>query len=281
MNVNLDAGLGAIGFLAACFVMLAALLVFVYSLVVQEAGLAKLVLLLAACTGCLYLGLMLAFSLKSSERVLARGQEKHFCEIDCHLAYSVIDVRQVKTLGSPPNQATARGVFNVVTVRARFDEQTILPTRGNEPLTPNSRILTVFDQEGRTYGPSAEGQRALDQEGAGGMPLTTPLRPGEAYTSTLVFDLPADASHPKLLINEGEWMTHLLIGHENSILHQKTKFSLDQQQQSALSANDNSKWTRLLNVAAKGEAIACAVSLCGRCLNLFQTRNSFEMRRVG
>ena len=34
----------------------------------------------------------LAFSAGSHETDLARGQEKYFCEIDCHLAYSVVDV---------------------------------------------------------------------------------------------------------------------------------------------------------------------------------------------
>lgn len=27
-------------------------------------------------------------------------------------------------------------------------------------------------------------------------------------------------------VNEGEWLTHLVIGHENSPLHKQTKFQL-------------------------------------------------------
>jgi hypothetical protein len=57
-------------------------------------------------------------------------------------------------------------------------------------------------------------------------PFTTPLRPGESYTTTLGFDLPAEAKPSTLLINEGEWETHLVIGHENSPLHRKTRFQL-------------------------------------------------------
>ena len=56
--------------------------------------------------------------------------------------------------------------------------------------------------------------------------MSTPLRPGESYTTTVVFDLPPDVKNPTLLINEGEWITQLVIGHENSLLHQKTKFQL-------------------------------------------------------
>jgi hypothetical protein len=42
-----------------------------------------------------------------------------------------------------------------------------------------------------------------------------------------VFDLPADVKQAKLLINEGDWITHLVIGHENSPLHKKTAFQID------------------------------------------------------
>jgi hypothetical protein len=173
-----------------------------------------------------YAGLLLVFSLASTEQVLARGAEKHFCEIDCHLAYSIKDVRQTKTLGAQAQQVTANGVFYIVTVKTRFDEQTISPTRGNVPLTPNSRVATVLDADGREYQPSPAGQRALELMEGAGMPFTTPLRPGESYTTDLVFDLPTDVRAPRLLIHEGETVTHFIIGHENSPLHKKTEFQL-------------------------------------------------------
>jgi hypothetical protein len=57
-------------------------------------------------------------------------------------------------------------------------------------------------------------------------PLTTPLRPGESYTTDLVFDLPPNAKPTALLMKEGEWITRLVIGHENSPLHKQTKFQV-------------------------------------------------------
>jgi hypothetical protein len=93
-------------------------------------------------------------------------------------------------------------------------------------LYPNRRVLTLFDERGNKYSPSGEGQRALDTAQNAGKPLTTPLRPDESYTTDVVFDLPADAKASTLLINEGEWETHLVIGHENSPLHRKTRFQL-------------------------------------------------------
>ena len=59
-----------------------------------------------------------------------------------------------------------------------------------------------------------------------GTPLATPLRPGESYTTEVAFDLPADAKPATLLVNEAAWETHLVIGHENSPLHNKIRFQL-------------------------------------------------------
>ena len=225
-NVNLAAPLGVLAFLGTSFVVALAGLFLIYSLAVRRFGRAKIAAVAMLVIGGLYLGAMLVFAFASSEKVLARGDEKHFCEIDCHLAYSIADIKQTKTIGKAPNPATAKGMFTAVSIKTRFDETTISPTRGNGQLYPNSRALTVIDDQGRKYLPSAEGQRALQLAGLAGTPLPTPLRPGESYTTTIVFDLPAEAKNPTLLVNEGEWITHLVIGHENSLLHKQTRFQL-------------------------------------------------------
>lgn len=225
-NVNLAAPLGVLALLGTGFLLIAAVLVLIYSLIVRKFGLAKVVMLVMVAIAGVYLAAVLAFSFASSERVLARGEEKHFCEIDCHLAYSVSETRQMKTIGAANDQATAGGMFVAVTIKTRFDEKTIGPNRGNGPLYPNSRVLALVDDQGRRYLPSPSGQKALEATAAAGPPLTTPLRPGESYTTTAVFDLPPEAKNPTLLINEGERVTYLVIGHENSLLHKKTRFQI-------------------------------------------------------
>ena len=225
-NVNLAAPLGAMAFLGTGFLLLLAVLVLIYSLAVKKSGLTKIVAVVMAVIIGSYAAVALVFSFASSEKVLARGEEKHFCEIDCHLGYSLIETRQMQTIGAGPAQATANGMFTVVTIKTRFDETTINPSRGNGLLYPNSRVLTLVDDQGRKYTPSTSGQQALEASATAGTPLTTPLRPGTFYTTTVVFDLPADAKNPTLLINEGEWVTHLVIGHENSLLHKKTRFQI-------------------------------------------------------
>jgi hypothetical protein len=225
-NVNLEAAIGVLGFLGTGLLLFVAALVGLCLIVKGRRAAAGNVVLVAFGLVVAYAGLLVIFSLASTERVLARGAEKHFCEIDCHLAYSIKDVRRTKTLGPLAQPVTARGVFYVVTVKTRFDEQTISPTRGNALLTPNSRVVTVLDADGREYQVAPAGQRALELSEGAGLPFTTPLRPGESYMTELVFDLPADVRAPRLRIHEGESVTHFIIGHENSLLHKQTAFQL-------------------------------------------------------
>jgi energy-coupling factor transporter transmembrane protein EcfT len=227
-NVNLDAALGAVGFVAGGAVLLIICLVAAHAVFTRRGVRLRRALVAAAGWVMLYLCLLLVFSFTSREKALARGEEKHFCEIDCHLAYSVTDVRRTKSVGAPDNQVTASGIFYVVTVRTRFDEQTISPRRGDAPLTPNSRVVTVLDARGQSYSPSPDAMRAISQASSADTPISTPLRPGEYYTTTFVFDLPEAVENPALLISEGELVTHFVIGHENSPLHKKVLFRLDE-----------------------------------------------------
>ena len=215
-NVNLEAPIGALALLGTGGLMLLGVLALIYFLARRQTGRARIVsaAMVVACAA--YVGALLVFSFTSHETLLARGEEKHFCELDCHLAYSVVNTQQMKSIATTPNQLTAQGLFTVVTLKSRFDETTIAPFRGNGQLYPNSRALTLVDDRGNRYGPVAQ----LNT------PLTAPLRPGESYTTDLVFDLPPNSKPTALLINEGEWITHLVIGHENSPLHKQTKFQV-------------------------------------------------------
>ncbi|MFQ5816967.1 MAG: hypothetical protein ACE5H2_03290 [Terriglobia bacterium] len=109
------------------------------------------------------LGVLLAVSLASCARVRTLGEQKYFCAVDCHLAYSVSDVRAATTLGTAPKQKTASGTFYVVSVKVWFEERTISAQRGNAPLRPNQRRIAVVDDAGRKYGIFLAGQTALEQ----------------------------------------------------------------------------------------------------------------------
>jgi hypothetical protein len=174
----------------------------------------------------LYAGALLFISLTSREENLRKGDLKYFCEIDCHLAYSLEEASRTKVLGTPPLTAAAGGTFSVVTVRTWFDPGTIASFRGNGPLTPNPRAVFLVDESGRRYGVSPAGQKALEESRGPSAPLTRILRPGDSYTTTLVFDVPDGARRPRLFLGDAPGIETLLIGHENSLFHRKIYFEL-------------------------------------------------------
>ena len=196
-------GLNPITFLAFVGLVLgvgAAALLGVLSLALRRRDVAKLIAGLALGGVGLYLGLLLIAALTSTDRVLAVGDEKHICEVDCHLAYSVVGVK-------------TQGARYTVTVKVCFDQTTISARRGMGPLTPNSRYVAVVDVRGRRYEAPTDG-------------LRRPLVPGESYTTDLVFDVAPDAHDLRLVLRNDDPETRLVIGHENSFLHAKTIFRL-------------------------------------------------------
>ena len=168
--------------------------------------LAKLSLIVGAAGAGAYILLFAIADLTSHDRVLAPGEEKHICEIDCHLAYSVVGA---KTESNP-----AGGARYTVTVKVRFDEATISSRRPKDaPLSPNSRYVALLDSAGNYYPGSTEG-------------LKRRLIPGESYTTDIVLDLPAAMTDVQLVLRNADFETRFVIGHENSVGHAKTTFAL-------------------------------------------------------
>jgi hypothetical protein len=205
-NMNFPAPLAVPGFLAAAgglFLAVASILIFWFA---RKPKFARIATIAISAVVVVYLALLFGFSVGSHETVLAHGQEKYFCEIDCHLAYSVLDAKP------QPD-----GHF-VITLRTRFDETTTSPNRPKEaPLAPSPRELRLVDSIGHEYAPVA----------TTGTPLLTPLKPADSYTTQLEFNLPKEATGLRLLINTApQWPDKLVIGDENSWLHKKTYFAL-------------------------------------------------------
>lgn len=192
-------------------------------------GLTRKVFVAAVILLAGYSAVLFGASVGSHEWVLAPGEQKYFCEIDCHLAYSVDGVQRTRTISAGANGATANGTFLVVSVRTWFDPRTISPHRGNGPLDPSPREITLVDEAGQEYPVSTLGQQALEQSGQAGTPLTQPLRPGDSYISRVVFDVPAGARDLRLLVaspTEPRWIGRVLIGDEGSFLHKKVLLRL-------------------------------------------------------
>jgi hypothetical protein len=183
---------------------------YVLALLLKKAVWAGWILRLELAGLALYIVLFLLASFTSATRDLALGQEKHICEVDCHLAYAVTDVKTARQWDGQ----TAQGTFYVVTVRVRFDSNTIASWRPRDvPVYPNGRTVALVDGQGRRYPAAAD-------------VLNRQLLPGQEYTTDFVFDVPADATDPRLILASSDWPTRLMIAHENAFLHGKVRFRL-------------------------------------------------------
>jgi hypothetical protein len=210
-NLNFPAPLAVMAFLAAAAGLFLVLAAAVTAWFARKPKFARSCLLTLSAGAAFYVALLLGFSLASRPHVLAHSQEKYFCEIDCHLAYSVLDVKTEPSSGS---------THYLVTIRTRFDETTTSPSRPKDaPLTPSPRTVLLLDAAGHNYEPVA----------IEGTPLQTPLKPSGSYTTQLAFDLPpaANIKDLRLLITTTPaWPDRIVIGDENSFLHHKTYFAL-------------------------------------------------------
>ncbi len=204
-------------FLGTCIALGLAGLALIFSWATRRPRRALQALGAAVVVGSLYVTLLVGAAVTSDERTLAPGEWKYFCEVDCHLAYTVTGVRTAKTLGPSGNPISAEGVFYVVTIKTWFDERTIASWRPSDlALSPDRRLVVVVDGYGNSYQP-------LRTTGA---PLTQPLLPGQSYTTEFVFDLPADRPNFRLLLASDVPVNWFLIGHESSLFHKKVFFAL-------------------------------------------------------
>jgi hypothetical protein len=207
-NMNFPAPVAVLGLLAAVGGLALSLLTLIVFLSLRKTKWARRIGALVGASAAVYFGLLFGFSLGSREVTLAPGEEKYFCEIDCHLAYSVRASREEL-------QSGRRQLH--VTLRTRFDETTTAPWRPKDsPLTPNARQVLLLDGQGRSYAPAA----------MTGAPITRALLPAQSYETEVVFHLPADAAQLRLLLTSPGWEEHLLIGGENSLGHKKTYLAL-------------------------------------------------------
>jgi len=195
-----------LGFLGAVLGGGALVVAYLVARVAGRGPLANRVLAVGGIGAGAYLLCFAVADLTSRDRVLAPGEEKHICEIDCHLAYSVV--------GAKMESNPTGGTRYTVTVKVRFDEATISSRRPKDaPLSPNSRYVALLDSAGNYYPGSTESLRRR-------------LIPGESYTTDIAFDLPAAMTNVQLVLRNADFETRFVIGHENSVGHGQTTFAL-------------------------------------------------------
>src|SRR5258707_4186984 len=184
---------GALGFLA-----LLVLLVLVALWTRKKwVGIGAIVLGVALVSG--YALVLVGVSLTSHEKVLALGEHKYFCEIDCHIAYSITGVEETSALGDELHPTSA-GRFVIVHLKTWFDPSTVSPHRGNGELPPGARRVVVEDELGHEFGPCVAAQAALANLRGVTRPLAQALRAGESYVSHVLFDIPSNVGNPLLFV---------------------------------------------------------------------------------
>ena len=153
---------------------------YVFARITKREPLARVAARVLIGGAVVYLVLVVVGSIASRSRVLAPGEEKHICEIDCHLAYSVTAAKAESVGGGL--------VRHVVTVKVRFDEATVSTRRSRTaPLSPNSRYVALVDDAGHEYPGSSDG-------------LARQLIPGESYTTDIAFEVPTKATGLRLIL---------------------------------------------------------------------------------
>ncbi|HTY43573.1 MAG TPA: hypothetical protein VMH79_17030 [Thermoanaerobaculia bacterium] len=205
----------ALAFLGTGFLLVGAAVGAGIAAVARRTRLARGLAAFGLAVAVVYATVLVATALVSRDRTLAPGERKYFCEMDCHLAYEVT--------GAEAPDATTR----VVTVRTWFDPSTIAPFRGDGPYAPGRRHVFLVDGAGRRYAAAEAATEAWRAAHGGSTPLDRELRPGESYSTTFVFEAPADAGAVRLFVGDADGgVERLLIGHENSPWHGKVYFAL-------------------------------------------------------
>lgn len=158
-----------------------------------------------------YLGTLFAVGATSDEHLLPAGGAKAFCEVDCHVVYSVTAVtRETDTRETDTVAVTVREAYDGATRGAREDSAAV---------RPGTRRFALVDTDGRRW--PAYGHQSL-----GGDTLFAPLRPGEFRAAAVLFVVPDSVTPRALLVEDDSPVSRLLVGHERSPLHRKTLLSL-------------------------------------------------------
>jgi len=185
----------------------------------KQVWLSKFVLGAVAVWLVFYTTMLLGVSLASREKTLELNEEKEFCGfyIDCHLHASVSGVRTAKQFGDK----TTDSIFYIARVRIFNDAR-------RAAINLHDPQFEVIDEQQRTFKP-------VEFSDSSGNSFEQKIPAGGSFEGEVVFNLPSDAANPRLDVAEGigidKFIEVVLIGDEDSIFHQRTRFKLTEQTQ--------------------------------------------------
>lgn len=204
--------------------LIVAAILFAIAIFTKRSWLKKFVIGGVAVWFAFYIAMLLGFALFSTEKTLAANEAKEFCGfyLDCHMHTAVTNVSRTKTIGNK----TARGEFYIVRVNVFSNAKAA--TLGL--LTVDAHVV---DSAGQIYSRDTQAELQLPPQ----PDFERKISPVESFEKEIVFDLPTGVQNPRLDIREGYDIDHaieaVLVDDEDSILHKRNYFSLDDQRQMA------------------------------------------------
>ncbi|HZC07113.1 MAG TPA: DUF4352 domain-containing protein [Ktedonobacterales bacterium] len=203
-------------FLATVAICASALVVGALALALGHWTTARAVFLGLGAYALIYTLALVGVGALSPQRTLPLGQAR--CYDDWCVA--VAHTASQATVGAGTTTATARGRFLIVTLQVSSHAKRVSQRE-------HIASLYLLDDAGHRYDVAPAGQRALDASGQAGQPLDSLVGPGASFTHTLVFDIPADATHLGLVITHSAFPGALIIGDEQSVFHRPTLMLLN------------------------------------------------------
>jgi hypothetical protein len=155
-----------------------------------------------------YMLVLVGFSMAEPQKQVAVGEPQ--CSDDWCI--TVEQVSRQDVIGA----TRASGTFCIATVRVSSRAM-------GRPQREMDVRVSLIDDRGRRFDVSPAGQRALEQQGLAGRPVTSFVEPAGSFESRLAFDVPRDVGQLNLVKSSWGWFpVRLIIDDPQSWLHRPT-----------------------------------------------------------
>ncbi len=147
-----------------------------------------------------YTLLWLLFSVLSTDRIVPYGTDLCFDD----WCASITATEKVASIGQGQDEVHAKGSFVILHVSMSNHAREIAQT-------PSEPRIHIIDGRGHSWSVSEAGQKALERSTGKQTDLAAHLELQQSLETQMVFDIPADAKEPKILIEEGPFITNLVL----------------------------------------------------------------------
>jgi hypothetical protein len=174
----------------------------------------KSLLLSLAGSWAIYLLIVALVSIATPQHSIPMGLKRCFDE----MCFTVVHAETASKLGVAGQTVQANGRFCVVAVR--------VSSRSRGRAQSEGGLRALLWESGKNYEVSPAGERAWKAANGETASLTTRLGPGESVTAVQVFDIPAGASTPGLILTHGFTPGYFVIG-ESPIFREPTLMRIE------------------------------------------------------